>query len=81
MLMSQMDTRRLQGAQRTHQSTERGCPLNCASSPPQQVLRPMERKRKKQELAGRCLACFLETLNIVQGMSSACFPPNSHPSL
>ena len=32
MLTSQMNTRRLQGAQQTQQSTERGCPLSCAST-------------------------------------------------
>lgn len=30
-----------------------------------------ERKKKKQELAGRCLVWFLETLFVAQGISSA----------
>lgn len=36
----------------------------------------MERKRKKQELAGRCLVWFLETLNIAQGI---CLLPTQFP--
>lgn len=55
MLMSQMDTLRLQAAKRPHCLTEPAQLLSCASSLPHWVLMPMEGKRKKHELASRSL--------------------------
>lgn len=56
VLMSQMDTLRLRAAKRPCRLTEPGQLLSCASSLPPWVLMPVERKRKKHELAGSGLA-------------------------